>query len=126
MESKNKGIIHLRTSINCEFLPDNFCSAFSEFISMRGLKSLFFNSIMKEIARGTEDEIEVRRRLAEVLMGNFTIVFPDEQKKHDHENAKLSQNSQASSLPKQKTKFDEFRDELKEFSDQFAQAVEEG
>ena len=103
----------VRFVVDCDILSNEFCGVFREFLGMKGLKTLFFHNLFQEMCGDTEKE--TKRRLTNILMGNFKIVFTD-----DYSEAKPQQ---AGSHSSRNTKLDEIREEFKQFSDKFADAI---
>ena len=106
--------LNFRVSMPCSSFSDAFCTAFSDLLDVRGLKSLIFKNILLSIDTGDEDEI--KKRLAAILTGSFEIVFTEsDEEDKAHEPKKQ--------IKKQGTVFDSFKEELNQFSNQFAKSL---
>lgn len=107
---------NFRVHISCKKFSEDFCSAFEDILTIKGLKALFFKNILLSIDNGDQDEI--KKRFASVLMGKFKIVFEDD----DSEGITVEHNEhkKAKQLG---TMFDAFKDELSQISNQFAKSI---
>ena len=101
----------LHMSIKCEALPDGFCTAFSEILSEKGLKSLFIKNVLEQIAGETEED--TKRRIIMVIMRKFKIVMDDEGNRHNNKEHAKNQSGE-------KTVLDMIGEELDSISEEFS------
>ena len=103
--------VSFRIYLTCDAFSDGFCSAFRDFLGVKGLKSLFFKNVLLAIDTGNEEE--VKERLASILMGKFKVVFDGGENESKPRQYKS----------KKETTFDAFKDELSQISSQFAKSL---